>query len=100
MTEKLRCLVWACVNAVKKVEFNHHFTNPLPEDVEAREVNIDNATAEVTKCELELDCAQSSGCPSLIARATFRPRQRRRRPWHRLPQAQIRHQLVLRPQRD
>ena len=64
MTEKLRCLVWACVNAVKKVGFNRHFTNPLPEDVEARQVNIDNATAEVTKCELELDGARSSGCPT------------------------------------
>jgi len=61
MTEKLRCLVWACVNATHKTKFARHFTSPLPEDTAAWQRDIDNAESKVLACELELQAARDAG---------------------------------------
>lgn len=54
MVEKMRCAIWACVNASHKSKFAKHFTQPLPEDTAAWQRSIDNAENAVLKCELKL----------------------------------------------
>ena len=68
ITEKFRCLILACVNTSEKAAFNHHFINPLPEDVDARRLRIENAEATVTSRRMEHEAASAGGSPTAIAR--------------------------------
>ena len=60
MTEKLRCLCWACANQVCKPTLGRHFTSPLPEDVRAQELRVANCEAAVTAATLEAEAATST----------------------------------------
>ena len=60
LVEKNRCFIWACVNAACKQRFAKFFTTPLPEDTNDWQRAVDEAEAESTRCELELQAARDS----------------------------------------
>ena len=71
LVEKHRCFIWACVNAACKKRFAKFFTTPLPEDTDDWQRTVDEAVAENSRCELELQAARDSDRPAAsLATAT------------------------------
>ena len=69
MTEKWRCLVWACANQVCKTSLDRHFTSPLPEDLRAQELRVADCEATLTAARLEADAAAATSPTSRHATA-------------------------------
>ena len=61
MCEKWSGLYWGCVNAMEKGAINHLLTNPLPEDVAAHELKVQNAESNLVARQVEFEAASAAG---------------------------------------
>ena len=60
MTEKMRCIAFACMNKQMKASFNDHFTRILPEDLHSWNRARDAAESAALARRLERDAAAGS----------------------------------------
>ena len=69
MTEKMRCIAFACMNKQMKAAFNDHFTRMLPEDLQRWNRARDAAESAALARRLERDAAAGSLGPGALERA-------------------------------